>query len=494
MVKKLVQAARWLVLALTVLALVGMNGGVGAQQTPGVTGTEIVLGAFIAQSGALAGVGTPVFRGASAYYNYVNDVLGGVNGRKIKFIACDDAFDPTKTVACVKKLVEEDKVFAIVNSLGTVPHAAVMDYLVQNKVPVVSPHANYTPFAKPVKPNYFAIQPNNEIFGTALARYAAQKLKAKRIAILYVDDAFGQELLNAAVTELKRNKVEPVLTVPHPGAETAFRPYIVRLQGANPDAVLLLTYLVPSASVLKEAEAVGFKPKWLATNVQADIRMVSLAGASAVEGLVVTGFAADPTLTNHSGAAKFRALLQRYLPGELPSGFSEIAYVGAMQVVEGLFRAGPNLTRERFIQALETLTNWDSEGLVPPITYARDDRRGITILYMTKFEKGAMVFIEAFSADPFEAIGSKTCVIDNLLVSEADIAKRTVRIEWNYAGSVKNFAVDWGDGTPSVSVPVAKEPSANRTYKDLGGRLVRVTATCADDSTDTEILKINLFE
>ncbi|GBC76147.1 Leu/Ile/Val-binding protein [bacterium HR07] len=476
--------------ALIGVALIGMGGG--AQQ--GVTANEIVLGAFIAQSGALAGVGTPVFKGASAYYNYVNDVLGGVNGRKIRFIACDDAFDPTKTVACVKKLVEEDKVFAIVNSLGTVPHAAVMEYLVKNNVPVVSPHANYTPFSKPVKFNYFAIQPNNEIFGTALARYAVQRFKARRVAILYVDDAFGQELLNAAVAELKRNKLEPVLTVPHPGTETAFRPYVVRLQGANPDAVILLTYLVPSASILKEAEAVGFKSKWLATNVQADIRMVSLAGVSAVEGLIVTGFAADPTLPNHSGAAKFRALLQKYFPGELPSGFSEIAYVGAMQVVEGLFRAGPNLTRERFIQALETLTNWDAEGLVPPITYARDDRRGITILYMTKFEKGNMVFVEAFSADPFDIVGARGCIVDNLAVAEFDIAKRTVRIEWDYSGSVKGFTVDWGDGTPAKTLPVTKEPSASYTYPSQGGYLVRVSATCTDDSTDVEVLKINLFE
>lgn len=480
------------VVALIGLALVGIGGG--AQQTPGVTANEIVLGAFVAQSGALAGVGIPVVRGATAYYNYVNDVLGGVNGRKIRFITCDDAFDPTKTVACVKKLVEEDKVFAIVNSLGTVPHAAVMEYLIKNNVPVVSPHANYTPFSKPVKFNYFAIQPNNEIFGTALARYAAQRLKAKRIAVLYVDDAFGQELLGAVVAELKRNKLEPVLTVPHPGTETGFRPYVVRLQGANPDAVILLTYLVPSASILKEAEAVGFKPKWLATNVQADARLVSLAGASAVEGLIVTGFAADPTLPNHAGAAKFRALLQKYFPGELPSGFNEIAYVGAMQVVEGLFRAGPNLTRERFIHALETLTNWDAEGLVPPITYGRDDRRGITILYMTKFEKGTMVFIEAFSADPFDVVGARSCMVDNLVLTEFDIAKRTVKLEWDYAGSVKGFTVDWGDGTPARSVPITKEPSASYTYPSQGGYIVRVTATCTDDSTDFEILKINLFE
>lgn len=490
---------RWSVLSLAALVLFGM-GGVSQPASPGVTDKEIVLGAFIAQSGALAGVGIPVVRGATAYYNYINDTLspiGGLSGRKIRFVTCDDGFDPARTVACAKKLVEEDKVFAIVNALGTVPHAAVMQYLVDNKVPVVSPHANFTLFSKPLKSNYFAIQPNNEIFGTALARYAAQRMKAKRVAILYVDDAFGQELLAAAVAELKRNKLDPVLAVPHPGAETAFRPYVVRLQGATPDAVLMLTYLVPSASILKESEAVGFKPKWLATNVQADIRLVGLAGGpSAVEGLIVTGFAADPNLANHSGAIKFRGILKKYFPEEVPSGFNEIAYVGAMQLVEGLMRAGPNLTRDRFIWALETLTNWDGEGLVPPVTYARDDRRGITTLYITKFEKGAMVFVESFSADPLaEPTGERACVIKNFRATEFEIAKRKVKLEWDYAGKIKGpFTVTWGDGTKSE---VAKA-EAEKTYGTLGGYLATVEVKCDNpkdpDDKDSETLKLNLFE
>jgi hypothetical protein len=113
---------------------------------------------------------------------------------------------------------------------------------------------------------------------------------------------------------------------------------------------------------------------------------------------------------------------------------------------------------------------------------------------MTKFEKGSMVFVEAFSADPFDIVGSRSCMVDNLAVTEADLAKRTVKIEWDYAGSVKGFSVDWGDGAKAVPVPVAKEPSASYTYPSLGGYLVRVTATCSDDSTDIEIFKVNLFE
>ncbi|MCS6936042.1 MAG: ABC transporter substrate-binding protein [Candidatus Bipolaricaulota bacterium] len=477
------------VLVVVGLALIGLSGGVGALQTPGVTDTEVVLGAFVAQSGALAGVGIPVVQGAEAYYRYINDTQGGVHGRKIRFIACDDAFDPAKTTACVRKLVEEDRVFAIVNSLGTVPHLTVMDYLVRNNVPVVSPHANFTLFSKPVKFNYFAIQPNNEIFGTALARYAVQKLNARRVAIIYVDDAFGQELLGAAVAELRRNRLEPVLTVPHPGAETAFRPYVVRLQGANPDAVLMLTYLVPSASILKEAAAVAFKPKWLATNVQADINLVGLAGGAAnVEGLIVTGFAVDPTLPDHPGATRFRDILRRYFPAQIPSGFSEIAYVGAMQVVEGLQRAGRALTRERFIWGLETLTNWTGDDLVPPITYARDDRRGITTLFMTKFEGGKLVFIESFSADP---VGEPklACAVKDLKAT-VDVAARKVRLTWGTDGKIKgNFVVTWGNGKRDETA----RTEAEHTYDTFGGYFATVTASCDPEGQDSEKIKINLL-
>jgi ABC-type branched-subunit amino acid transport system substrate-binding protein len=125
-------------------------GMASSAQTPGVTDTTINLGAFIAQSGALATIGIPVAHGAPAWYNYVNDEWGGIYGRKINFIPYDDVFNPANTVAGVKKLVEQDGIFALVNSLGTTGFQAVRDYLVANGVPVVSPHANWISLAPPV--------------------------------------------------------------------------------------------------------------------------------------------------------------------------------------------------------------------------------------------------------------------------------------------------------------------------------------------------------
>jgi len=387
------------------LAALGITSG--RAQPPGVTATEVKLGAFNAMSGPVAGIGIPVAHGAQAFYNACNDglfpLLSKPYGRKINFINLDDGFVPARTVAVVKQLVEEEKVFAIVNSLGTGPHAAVLEYLVKNAVPVVSPHANAVFLSCPPKKNYFALQPNNIAFGTVLAKYAVEKLRAKSIGILYVDDLFGRELRDAVLAELKRQKVEPVISLPHAGAETAFGSFVLRLRDAKPDAVIMLTYLVPSASILKEAEAIGFKTQWLATNVQTDLTLFKLAGVSAVEGMIATGFMLDPNTPTHPAAIQLRTIFKQYeatLPGlKIPSGFNGIAYVGAQLVMQGILDAGRDLTREGFIAALERLKNFSAGGLIPAISYTATDRFGVKSLFMIQAKGGTFEFLEEIKAD-----------------------------------------------------------------------------------------------
>jgi branched-chain amino acid transport system substrate-binding protein len=373
----------------TVLGLAGtslVTGQTGGDRT-GVTDTEIKIGGFVAQSGPVASIGIPVVRGATAYYNTIND-LGGIHGRKIRFVACDDAFNPAQTVACVKKLTEEDKVFAIVHGLGTVPHFTVFPQLSKTNIPVVSPHANAAFLSQPVTKNYFALQPTNVSFATALVNHAVNKLLKRRIAIVYQNDAFGNELRAAALARMKDLGIEPVADIAHAPTDTNFNPFVVRLQAARPEVVLVFTLLVPSASILKEAETLGFKPQWMATNVQTDLTLFRLAGVSAVEGMIATGFAVDPCIRDNIAAANFRTRLAKSFPNEIPSGFSEIAYVGAQLVSEALLLAGKDLTREGFVAALERIKDFRAEGLVPPITYTASDHRGIKDIFLIQAVRG----------------------------------------------------------------------------------------------------------
>src|SRR5437773_1266287 len=122
---------------------------------PGVTDTEVVVGSWGPQDGPAGAYGT-IDRTLDAYFKMIND-QGGINGRKIRFIYENDSYQPAKTVAAVKKLVEEDKVFALCGGLGTAHNAAVMDYLVSNNVPHVWPATGTTALAVPLKKNIYAV-------------------------------------------------------------------------------------------------------------------------------------------------------------------------------------------------------------------------------------------------------------------------------------------------------------------------------------------------
>ena len=386
-----VRVLRWVMASLLVLMLAGFS---VAQEgaVPGVTEDTIKLGSFIAQSGPVAPIGIPVMHGAQAWYSFINDEFGGIYGRKIEFIALDDGFNPANTVAVVKRLVEEEKVFAIVNPLGTITYQAVFNYLVENGVPVVSPHGNAVFMCQPTVHTAFSIQPNNIAFGKTLAQYAVLRLGAEKIGIAYVDDAFGNELKQYALEELEAQGVAPVAVVSYPGTETSFSSYVLQLRQAEAEVVILLGYLADGAAILREAETLGYEPQWLGTNTLTDLSLFKLAGVAA-EGLIATGFATDPATPYHPEAYLFRLLLDRYFPGEIPSGYAEIAYVGAQMVTDALSLAGPDLTRDGFIEALESFTDWE-HGLTPKITFSKDDHCGIENLWLIQAKGGAFVFLE----------------------------------------------------------------------------------------------------
>ncbi|MCR4391189.1 MAG: ABC transporter substrate-binding protein [Candidatus Acetothermia bacterium] len=368
---------------LAAVCVVGASWGL-LGQTPGVTDTTIKLGSFIVQSGPVAVIGIPVMKGAQAWYSYVNDVLGGIHGRKIEFLALDDAFNPANTVAVVKRLVEQDNIFALVNPLGTIGMAAVWNYILQNNVPVVSPHMNWLTLASPTVPHVFALQPNNESFGRAAAQYAVLETQAKRIGIAVVEDAMGTELLNFALDELQHWGIQPVVVVKYPGTETNFSAYAQVLRQSKAEAVLLFSYLADAAKLIVECDLLGYKPQFIGINT-ITLQLFDLAG-NAAAGVVFPGFGTDPQDPTSEAAAAMREVYARYYPGEVMNAYAMIAYVGAQMVTKALMDAGPNLTRDAFIDALNNLTDWNADGMIPAVTYRPDDHYGIKTLWMNELQ------------------------------------------------------------------------------------------------------------
>jgi len=353
---------------------------------PGVTPETIKLGTFCDLSGPNAAIGLAVLRGYSACYEHVNR-WGGVHGRRLELIVKDDAFDPTRTRLAVMELVTQDEVFAIVNPLGTPTNLAVLEYLLEKQVPVISPHSGLSIWSAPLKRTYFALQPSYHVEGQILAQYVLDELRPSRIAVFAVNDRFGQEGTTAFLGELARVGVRPVVTVTHPAGESRPAEWVAELAAHEPDLVLLYTYVKPAADLLRAAQAAGFRPAWLGSYVLSGPDLFQLAGPEATHGLRAASYPAGPR--HHRGEALFRRLLARETgdANQTPGTHSRIGYAAAQLVVEGLRRAGPHLTRDSFIAALETLTDWTG-GLLPPISYSATDHRGLTALALLRARHG----------------------------------------------------------------------------------------------------------
>jgi len=354
---------------------------------PGVTDTEIVLGSWGPQDGPAGAYGV-IDRAVAAYFKMVND-QGGINGRKIRFIYENDSYQPAKTVAAVKKLVEEDKVFALVAGLGTAQNLAVMDYLIQNNVPHVAPATGSTAMAVPLKKNVYAVQINYLTEATLLIQYALDQLGPKKIAVFYQNDSFGKEGLDAVNAELKKRGLPEAVGVSYEAADTNFAAQALKLQTSGADTVFLWAVPKPGGSVIAEMSKIGFKPKLLASAVINDPAIFQLAG-SGIEGLVIPAWIpAYDDLTNPK-IVEYQEFMKKYAPNEQIGGFSLSGYCEAMVMAEGLRRAGKNLTRETFLQAMDQMQNYAGSPL-PNVSYSPTDHAGVKTAFLQKAQGGKWV-------------------------------------------------------------------------------------------------------
>lgn len=348
---------------------------------------SIRLGTLCDLSGPQASIGLAALRGCTACYDHVNH-WGGVDGRLIELIIEDHAFDPDQALSGAKKLVEEDQVFAIVSPLGTAPNLAVMDYLLEKGIPVVSPHSGISAWSDPHQPTYFALQPSYQVEGRILAQYVLEELKLKRVAVVAVEDQYGQEGLEAFSSEMKTAGLEPVTVIRHEVGESRPEEWAAALAEAAPELVLLYTYVKPASDLLAEAADAGLDPFWLGSYVLSGAEIFQLAGVEASNGLRTTAYPSGPR--SHRGERLYQNLMKRRYPGEIPGTHNRIGYAAAQLVVEGLKNAGPDLTRESFIRALEGLEAWTG-GVLPPVSYTSGDHRGLTVLALQRAINGRWV-------------------------------------------------------------------------------------------------------
>jgi branched-chain amino acid transport system substrate-binding protein len=326
--------------------------------TPGVSSTTITIGGTVPISGPAAAYGS-VGRGADAYFKYINS-RGGVFGRKISYKFLDDEFDVAKTIQLTRQLVEQDKVLAIFNSVGTEHALAIRSYLNDRKVPQLFVGSGVSKLATEHAKYKWSMGylPSFRGEGLIYGRYVASHQPKARIAVLYENSDFGKDMLNGLRRGLG-SKARIVATQSYEFTDTDISSQIARLKSSRADTLML--FATPQFAIFGYVGAfrLGWHPKVYVTSVSIspDIMKIARFATSRkhVEGSISIAFVKDPTSklsAKDKTVRLYKSILQRFLPSaKADDVFNYYGMAVAYTMVDTLRKAGRNPTRESVLRA-----------------------------------------------------------------------------------------------------------------------------------------------
>ncbi len=325
----------WLLAALALVSFASCGG-----PDIGVTSDQILIGTWAPLTGPASEL-SMIARAMDAYFKYVNEEEGGVHGRKLKLIIKDDAYDPAKTPAVVKELVDEDQVFALLGGNGTANCLAVKDYLTLKLIPWVNPGSGSRVWTSPVNAYVFSTFPSYVTEGKILSKYASDNLPAKKYGLLYQDDSFGREGQEGVRLGLKNSTDKEIaLAQPYKVGETDLTGVAQKFKDEGVDLIFVWTIVEGAAALEKALDTIdGYAPQIVGTQILSDPVMFKLAGPS-WDGAIVASSVPEPS-SDEPGVVKAREIIQKYGEGLEFGTYAMWGLSRAEVLVEGLKRAGP---------------------------------------------------------------------------------------------------------------------------------------------------------
>ncbi len=355
-------------------------------QTPGVTDTEIRLGSSAALSGNAASLGTNLISGANVAVSEINDA-GGINGRKLKVISYDDQYDPPKAVENTQKLINEDKVFALFNYVGTPTGVKVMPVIAEAKIPLVGMFTGAEAFRNPLQRYIFNIRGSYYQETELATKYFVDNIGLKKVAVLYQADAFGLAGLEGAKIALSKRGLTPVALGSYERGTVNVEAAVQTIAASDAQAVIMIgtyTPLAKSVSLIKST-----KPEML-------FDTVSFVGPESfiqelkekVDHVFVTQVVPPVYYSELFNSVKsYTDGLEKYQPGVTPTFGGLEGYINTKVLAEGIRLAGKDLTREGLVAALESLHNYDV-GIGVNVSFSHESHQGLDKVYLTDFNKG----------------------------------------------------------------------------------------------------------
>ena len=367
----------WCVFAVITIAVFGLCFSASAEE--GITDTEIHIGQWGPQTGPAAPWGA-VARGTDAYFKMIN-AEGGIHGRKLVHHYFDDAYNPAKTKAGVKQLQEDIGMFAWVSGVGTAPGLAVEEYLMERKIPWYTPSTGSAHWVDPPKKYLFAHYPLYSGDSQVLVNYAVNTLKMKKIAIAYQNDDYGKMGLVGAQKEIKKYGLKLVAEIPVNVADTDMKPHIMKFRKSKAEAVLLFVTPGHVARIQGTGKAMKFEPQWMTSTTCGDIPLMMYITKGGYAGTILASFGMmnpsaigignieDVNDSTHPLMRKYHEdAFKKFAAKEERWGLTFAAGIAyAEPLVQAIKNCGRDLTREKLVQELEKLNNF--QGIMGRISY-----------------------------------------------------------------------------------------------------------------------------
>ena len=359
--------------ALAVFVAVGARAAGAGQYDTGATDTSIKIGQTYPYSGTGSGASSGA-RAMTAYFAMLND-HGGINGRKIDFVSLDDGYSPPRTVEQTRRLVESDGVLFIFASLGTPTGEAARAYLNGKKVPQLFLITGASSVVDPQRyPWTMAGIPSYAAEGRIFAKYLLAEKPDAKVAILYQDDDFGRDHLDAFLGQLGDRASKMVLAkASYQISDPTLTSQMITLRGSGADTIYLIAQGRAAPQSVTAVRSLGWNPLVLLSSVSTSKGIIGSVGDEALKGVVSAGYQKDPTdpaLANDPAVKDYLAWLEKYVPAadKEADRSAPVGYVLGQLMAEVLRRCGDDLTRANVLKQASSLKDFTMPMLLPGLS------------------------------------------------------------------------------------------------------------------------------
>jgi len=351
----------------------------------GISEKEILIGMSNAVSGPTSALGTGIKIGAATYIDKVN-AAGGIKGRKIRVVSYDDGYEPERAIANTRKLIDEERVFALFGYVGTPTSTAVMPIFSKASIPYIAPFTGAEILRNPINRQLFNVRASYFDETEAMVQHLIADLAIRKIGIFAQSDAFGDAGRAGLVRALRKRNLSLVADSKFQRNTVDVDEGLQEIIKADPEAVVIVGTYRPCAAFIRKALAKGFHPKFLTLSFVGTDALIKELGSD-IEGVFVTQVMPNPR-------DSALPIVKQYLSdiaaaGHSPDFTSLEGYVDAIVMTEALKRTSP-LTRSGFINTFETLKMYLG-GL--EIAFSPTDHQGLKQIFLTKIEKGKAITI-----------------------------------------------------------------------------------------------------